>query len=179
MAPRRARRRLKHGILLAVVLTAGAPLAWTGSWRRLLLQGALLQAVPGVAGAVQLPMPKDDCPDCKLDTSGGAVATIDDRIRGLISKKPVVIFSKTYCPYCAAAKEALAREGVAFETVELDLLSEKEAQAFQASLGKMTGARTVPRVFVNGRCIGGGDETVSLQRSGKLRSLLKASSAVA
>lgn len=37
---------------------------------------------------------------------------------------------------------------------------------------KMTGARTVPRVFVNGKCIGGGDDTAALAASGRLAKML-------
>ena len=41
-------------------------------------------------------------------------------------------------------------------------------------LGHLTGGRvTVPNVFVGGRSIGGGDETVALHREGKLRALLE------
>lgn len=42
----------------------------------------------------------------------------------------------------------------------------------QATLEQMTGRRTVPNVFVGGRSIGGGDETVALQRMGQLLPLV-------
>ena len=53
-----------------------------------------------------------------------------------------------------------------------------DGPAVQATLAKMTGRRTVPNVFVGGSSIGGGDETVSLHRAGKLHPLLKAAGAV-
>ena len=42
----------------------------------------------------------------------------------------------------------------------------------QDYLGQMTGARSVPRVFVNGKFYGGGDDTAAGVRSGDLASKL-------
>ena len=41
-------------------------------------------------------------------------------------------------------------------------------------LAKMTGANTVPRVFIGGECIGGGDDTEELEENGELEKKLKA-----
>ena len=38
--------------------------------------------------------------------------------------------------------------------------------------------RSVPRVFIGGVCIGGGDETVAADRAGKLRGMLEAAGAL-
>jgi hypothetical protein len=46
------------------------------------------------------------------------------------------------------------------------------ASSLPSSCSKMTGARTVPRVFVNGKCIGGGDDTAALAASGRLAKML-------
>ena len=43
----------------------------------------------------------------------------------------------------------------------------------QAYLGQLTGATSVPRVFVGGKCIGGGDDTAAAEASGSLAGLLK------
>ena len=48
-----------------------------------------------------------------------------------------------------------------------------DGDAIQDYLKKITGARSVPRVFIGGKCIGGGSETRSLQDQGKLVPLLK------
>ena len=42
-------------------------------------------------------------------------------------------------------------------------------QDYQDQLKDITGGRSVPRVFMGGSFIGGGDEMVALQKSGKLR----------
>ena len=49
----------------------------------------------------------------------------------------------------------------------------------QAYLSQLTGASTVPRVFVGGTCIGGGDDTAAKARSGELARLLAAAGVAA
>ena len=44
-----------------------------------------------------------------------AKAFVDEEI-----KKPVVVFSKTYCPFCKMAKDTLNSTGAKFEVIELD-----------------------------------------------------------
>ena len=56
--------------------------------------------------------------------------------------------------------------------VELD--ERDDGPANQAYLGELTGGTSVPRVFVGGKFIGGGDDTVAKQRSGELRKMLAA-----
>eukprot|EP00930_Biecheleria_cincta_P085356 TRINITY_DN74750_c0_g1_i1.p1 TRINITY_DN74750_c0_g1~~TRINITY_DN74750_c0_g1_i1.p1 ORF type:complete len:193 (-),score=37.27 TRINITY_DN74750_c0_g1_i1:83-661(-) len=172
------------GCLAFLVWRVAWPVVWARSLigRRRLLGPALatthlMLLQPAAAEAsVQLAMPGNDCPDCKLDrlaSSGEHGSQAEGRIRKLISANRVMVFSKTYCPYCDMAKAALAKEGAAFEVLELDRLPAEEARALQDSLGRLTGASTVPRVFVDGTCIGGGDDTVKLQKSGRLRDLIK------
>lgn len=43
----------------------------------------------------------------------------------------------------------------------------------QDVLLEITGGRTVPRVFVAGKFIGGADDTLSMHRSGKLTDMLR------
>jgi len=80
----------------------------------------------------------------------------------------VVVISKSTCPFCAQAKETLEAEGVSFVAYEIDALPGNETQAIQDAMQEMTGARTVPRIFFSGKCIGGCDDLMDLQRSGKL-----------
>ena len=98
-------------------------------------------------------------------------------IASLLKAHRAVMFSKTYCPYCDAAKSAFSRAGVAPHIVELDLRD--DGAAFQTELGKLTGATSVPRVFIGGVFLGGGDDTVAAEKSGKLVKLLKEAGALA
>lgn len=44
----------------------------------------------------------------------------------------------------------------------------------QDALLKVTGGRSVPRVFVDGKFIGGGDDTAAMARDGRLKEMLTA-----
>jgi glutaredoxin 3 len=69
----------------------------------------------------------------------------------------VVVFSKTYCPYCTATKALFDSLGVKYAVHELDKMGD-DGPELQTALLKMTGQRTVPSVFVKGSHIGGNDE---------------------
>ncbi|CAM9689982.1 unnamed protein product [Heterosigma akashiwo] len=95
---------------------------------------------------------------------------MEDFINETISSNPCVVFSKTYCPYCTNAKQALQQAGAKMVVIELD--QESNGDAIQNALAAMTGRRTVPNVFIAGQTIGGGDDTVALARSGQLAGML-------
>jgi glutaredoxin len=103
-----------------------------------------------------------------------------DCIEAAVRKYPVVVFSKSWCPHCKKALEALSLEGVTgpphILVVNIDYL---DAPSIQSSLAHITGRRTVPNVFIGGHSIGGGDETMRLQGSGALHDLLVNARAIA
>ncbi|XP_049625699.1 glutaredoxin 2 [Suncus etruscus] len=92
------------------------------------------------------------------------------QIQETISNNCVVIFSKTSCSYCTMAKKLFHDINVHCKVVELDLL--EYGSQFQDALYRMTGDRTVPRIFVNGTFIGGATDTHRLHREGKLLPLI-------
>lgn len=96
--------------------------------------------------------------------------TVKKSVDKLIESNKVMVFSKTYCPYCTMAKDVFKEIGEKFGLVELDEV--EDGSSMQAYLAELTGARTVPRVFIRGECIGGGSETKSLYKSGKLKTML-------
>lgn len=96
-------------------------------------------------------------------------------ITQLVNDYPVVVFSKPSCPHCRKALEALALEGLTKQSKSLrviDIKSMPDMTQIQDALERMTGFRTVPNVFVGGKSIGGGSDTVQLQRSGELGAML-------
>ena len=58
-----------------------------------------------------------------------------------------------------------------FKVLELNNID--DGPAIQRILTQMTGASTVPRVFINGKCIGGGTETKQLAVSKKLKPMIE------
>jgi peroxiredoxin len=65
----------------------------------------------------------------------------------------VAMLSREGCPFCANAKAALKAAGIDFTDISLPPL--QRARALRA----MTGAQTVPQVFVNGKLIGDSEAT--------------------
>lgn len=97
----------------------------------------------------------------------------------LIKNKKVLMVSKTYCPFCTKAKNALANykiDPAVYEILELE--NRDDMDEIQDYMKQLTGARSVPRVFIAGKCIGGGDESMALHRNGKLGGMLKEAGAL-
>lgn len=92
----------------------------------------------------------------------------------IMSRSPVVIFSKSYCPYSAKGKhvmtEAYTIKPAPF-VVELD--QHPKGQELQAMMREKTGRRTVPNILIGGTSLGGGDDAESLWRSGGLAAKVK------
>ncbi|MGH7999665.1 MAG: glutathione peroxidase [Brasilonema sp.] len=63
----------------------------------------------------------------------------------------VSLFTRVGCPYCARAKSMLTERGIDYE--EIVLGKDVTPRTLQA----VTGASTVPQVFVNGKLIGGSE----------------------
>jgi glutaredoxin 3 len=83
---------------------------------------------------------------------------------------PVTIYTKTWCPYCRAAKELLDQKGVPFTEFEIT----KEPARHQEMLAKSGGNSTVPQIFIGERHVGGCDDLYALDRRGELDRLLAA-----
>ncbi|KAI2650327.1 Glutaredoxin-2, mitochondrial [Labeo rohita] len=81
------------------------------------------------------------------------------------------IVSSTCLFYRPMAKNVFNEIGASYKVVELD--EHNDGRRLQETLGQMTGARTVPRVFINGQCIGGGTDTKQLHQQGKLLPLIE------
>lgn len=63
----------------------------------------------------------------------------------------VSIITKPGCPFCARAKQTLQDHGMKYEEIVLG------KDATSVSLKALSGATTVPQVFIEGRLIGGSD----------------------
>lgn len=90
-------------------------------------------------------------------------------IDNFIASNKVAIISKSYCPYCTKAKKAFQQAKIPFGSLEIE--NRKDCAQIQAYMKQKTGAQSVPRVFVNGNFIGGGDEVVAKMRSGELQKM--------
>lgn len=80
----------------------------------------------------------------------------------------VVIYTTTFCPFCARAKSLMARKGVSYEEINLD----EKPQRRSEMISRAAGRSTVPQIFIDGQGVGGCDEIYALDRRGKLDALL-------
>mmetsp|Transcript_88617 Transcript_88617/g.264328 ORF Transcript_88617/g.264328 Transcript_88617/m.264328 type:complete len:386 (+) Transcript_88617:236-1393(+) len=107
------------------------------------------------------------------DTRIAGIVNAGQEVEELVTKHPVVVFSKEWCPFCKKAKGALEGIDAKFFIKELED-SEKKAlvdspAAFQEYLAAKTNlGKSVPKVFIKGECIGGGDDVVKLGLNGEL-----------
>ena len=76
-----------------------------------------------------------------------------EAVTQLIKDHSVMVFSKSTCPFCIKLKKTFKQERVDFTAVELDTLGPMGAN-MQNALLELTGQKTVPNVFVNGKHIG-------------------------
>lgn len=79
------------------------------------------------------------------------------------------IYTTAICPYCVAAKNFLKNRGWDYSEVRVD----REPGKREEMLARSAGLRSVPQIFVNGVHVGGYDELVAADRSGKLLELME------
>ncbi|MXV44580.1 glutaredoxin 3 [Saccharibacter sp. 17.LH.SD] len=81
----------------------------------------------------------------------------------------IEIYTQVGCPFCVRAVALLKEKNVPFKEIDAPRGTSEREEAIQRSGGK----RTVPQTFVDGRPLGGCDELMQLDRSGKLDALLR------
>ncbi|XP_045422324.1 glutaredoxin-1 [Lemur catta] len=90
-------------------------------------------------------------------------------VNGKIQPGKVVVFIKPTCPYCRRTQEILSQLPFKPGFLEfVDITANSDANEIQDYLQRLTGARTVPRVFFGKECIGGCSDLVTLQENGQL-----------
>ena len=81
--------------------------------------------------------------------------------------KQIEIYTKSTCPFCHRAKELLERKQLAYR--EIDVTRDPEGEA---EMGRRSGRRTVPEIFIAGELVGGCDDLFALEARGELDRLL-------
>ena len=79
----------------------------------------------------------------------------------------ITIYSSNYCPYCIRAKQLLGSKGLAFNEVVVDGQPD-----LRAEMARRAGRSSVPQIWINGTHVGGCDDLIALDRSGKLDTML-------
>ena len=81
----------------------------------------------------------------------------------------VTIYTTDPCSFCSRVKQLLNTRGIAFD--EINLAKDPDGRA---ELLQRTGMMSFPQVIIGGELVGGFQETVAADQSGRLAELLKA-----
>lgn len=82
----------------------------------------------------------------------------------------VTMYFKSTCPFCKKAEALLNERGVAdINKIDIQAEAGKRDEMIQRS-----GRSTVPQIWIGDKHVGGCDDLVALDQSGKLQDLLKA-----
>jgi glutaredoxin 3 len=84
--------------------------------------------------------------------------------------KPILIYTKDYCPYCDKAKAFFQIKSIPY--TEIDITHDPEKQ--QEMLTRAAPRRTVPQIFVGETGIGGYDDMMKMHQESTLMPLITA-----
>jgi glutaredoxin 3 len=80
----------------------------------------------------------------------------------------VVVYSKEYCSFCKQAKALLQSKKIAFEEIDVTFDA-----VLQEEMHRLSGRRSVPQIFIDGKSVGGFEELRELDAGGELDRLLE------
>jgi glutaredoxin 3 len=81
----------------------------------------------------------------------------------------VVMYAKSWCPYCERARALLKRKGVTFQEIDIETQPGQREDMIRRAAGQYT----VPQIFIGERHVGGSDELYELDAAGGLDPLLQ------
>ncbi|WP_419905917.1 glutaredoxin 3 [Kiloniella sp.] len=81
----------------------------------------------------------------------------------------VVVYSSMLCPYCIRAKKLLKAKGVEFDEIDIMMQPRRKPEMME----KAGGRTSVPQIFIDGEHVGGCDELMALESTGRLDAKLE------
>ncbi|WOO79214.1 Glutaredoxin-2 [Vanrija pseudolonga] len=91
-----------------------------------------------------------------------AMSAAKELVDKAIAENHVVVFSKSYCPYCRRSKATLADLTEEIKVFELD--ERDDGSAIQAYLRELNGQSTVPHVYIGQQFIGGNSDLQAIPK---------------
>lgn len=96
-------------------------------------------------------------------------------VKELIEDNKVVIFAKTFCPYCKATLKTFSDAKLPVGLVRvLQLDKMEDGSEIQDALYEINGQKTVPSIYIMKRHIGGNSELHKLKFEGVLDFIFEA-----
>ena len=127
-------------------------------------------------------------PRYRFDLAPGPAATpasqreVDEEARRLVTgiledrSQPVVMFALEWCEFCWSVRKLFDRLGIAYRSVDLDSGPFQQGDLggrTRAVVCELSGAPTIPQVFIGGRHLGGCTETFDAFKEGSLQDQLR------
>lgn len=81
----------------------------------------------------------------------------------------ITIYTTDICPYCVRAKDLLKSKGLKYK--EINVTNDNKAR--EQLIEKANGQRTVPQIFIGNKHVGGCDDLIKINNSGKLDKMVK------
>ena len=81
--------------------------------------------------------------------------------------KKVTIYSTRICPYCMRAKNLLDKKNISYDEIRID----ENPEEMENMIAKSK-RQSVPQIFIGDHHVGGNVELQTLEREGKLDSLV-------
>ena len=79
----------------------------------------------------------------------------------------IVMYTKSWCPYCERAKALLREKGQSWTEIDIE-----EHDARRVEMIERSGQSTVPQIWIGDRHVGGFEDLAELERGGELDALL-------
>ncbi|WP_066553253.1 cysteine synthase A [Croceicoccus bisphenolivorans] len=98
------------------------------------------------------------------------------RIAELSTSAPIVIFSLKWCEFCGCARNLLDAMGAAYHNIDVDGPDYQDQDwsiDVRRALAELTGAPTVPQIFIGGKHIGGTVDLFNMHDDGALAPMLE------
>jgi len=116
--------------------------------------------------------PKEEI-DLSVYSSFNSDEDWEKHVKVLEKQYPVVVFSKTYCPFSRKAKALLESYQLepAPKIIEVDL--REDSEILKVILTRLTAHSTYPNVMLRGKTIGGADKIQELHEQGQLKGVFE------
>jgi glutaredoxin 3 len=90
---------------------------------------------------------------------------VDERVN--VAAHPVVMYTTSWCGFCARARRLFEGKGVAFTDIDVEA-----TEGARAEMQHRSGRTSVPQIFVGEQHLGGYDDVKALDDRGELDPLL-------
>ncbi|GJJ06367.1 hypothetical protein Clacol_000558 [Clathrus columnatus] len=123
-------------------------------------------------------LPRDLNPDLPLEPSlwstprgRWSTALKKKEIKEALRETPVIVFSKTYCPYSRAVKDLLKSYDLSPPPKIIEVDIRDDGDVLKRLLYRLTNHNTFPNVIIGGKSVGGSDDVRRLHEKGDLKDM--------